>query len=139
MAASVGTFGVWVAELAAHLRSAISGTSAVKYWHNVAHDGSLSRLLSILQIDQMVWPGMGSEVIFELWEKREDITELTKKAEETKKVYYVRVLFGGQIMRSSNPSLGLLDMIPVDTLLSYFDGLVGENASLIKGKCTASS
>lgn len=86
----------------------------------------------------MVWPGMGSEVIFELWEKREDITELTK-TEETKKVYYVRVLFGGQVMRSSNPSLGLLDMIPVDTLLSYFDGLVGENASLVKGKCAASS
>ncbi|KAK6202082.1 hypothetical protein LQW54_009040 [Pestalotiopsis sp. IQ-011] len=139
LAASVGTFGIWVAELAAHLRLAISGTSAVNYWHNVAHDGSLSRLLSILQIDQMVWPGMGSEVIFELWEKREDITELTKKAEESTKVYYVRVLFGGQVMRSSNPSLGLLDMIPVDTLLSYFDGLVGENASLIKGKCAASS
>lgn len=35
----------------------------MKYFHNIAHDGSVSPLLGFLQISTMVWPGMGSEVI----------------------------------------------------------------------------
>jgi 2-phosphoxylose phosphatase len=56
--ASTASYGVWVAELAQNIRDSVSGASKVKYRHNVAHDGSVSRLLSILQIDVMVWPGM---------------------------------------------------------------------------------
>jgi hypothetical protein len=52
--------------------------------------------------------------------------------------YYVRVLWKGQVLRSSNPSLGLIDMLPLETLLAYFDGLVGEGASLVYGKCAGS-
>ncbi|KAF6832177.1 Counting factor 60 [Colletotrichum musicola] len=138
LAASVASWGVWVAELAGHLRTAVKGESEAIYVHNVAHDGSVSRLLSILQLDHMVWPGMGSEVVFELYEKK-------KKAEapgegvkaRSESGWYVRVLWGGQVFKSSNPSLGVMDMIPVETLLAYFDGLVGENASLVKGKCSA--
>ena len=47
-------------------------------------------------------------------------------------------MFGGQVFKSSNPSLGSMDMLPIETLLEYFDGLVGENASLVKGKCSGS-
>ena len=70
--ASTGSYGVWMAELAQNFRHAIgagasstSNTTAasVKYRHNVAHDGSISRLLSILQLEKMVWPGMGAEVV----------------------------------------------------------------------------
>jgi acid phosphatase len=67
--AATGSFGVWIAGLATHIRDLISGKSDVIYRHNVAHDGSVSRLLSFLQIDVMVWPGMGSEVVFEVWQK----------------------------------------------------------------------
>lgn len=107
LAASVGSFGVWMAELAAHLRGASSNnssTSKTMWFHNVAHDGSVSRLLGILQVDVMVWPGMGSEIVFELWKKGRE--------------HFVRVLFGGRVLRSSNPSLGTMDMLPVDTLLA---------------------
>ena len=31
-----------------------------------------------------------------------------------------------------------MDMLPVETLLSYIDGLVGVGASLVKGKCDGS-
>jgi acid phosphatase len=125
------------------LRAVVNGERDVIYWHNVAHDGSLSRLLSILQIEQMVWPGMGSEVVFEVWGKAGNSTIISRAgalgvAAESVSGLYARVLFGGQTLRSSNPSLGLLDMLPVETLLTYFDGLVGENASLIKGKCDGS-
>ncbi|OHF02449.1 hypothetical protein CORC01_02144 [Colletotrichum orchidophilum] len=231
LAASVASWGVWVAELATHLRAVVDGTSETIYFHNVAHDGSVSRLLSILQLDHMVWPGMGSEVVFELYKKRKtDDAEnppaptstviapgcnrnnclrqvireaasaatfcpnLTASASWTQPLpawaancngdvaalssacsciyatatatatanatatatttatatstpgagegagesgWYVRVLWGGQVLKSSHPALGLMDMVPVETLLSYFDGLVGENASLVKGKCSS--
>lgn len=121
--ASVASFGVWIAELAQHIRDRISGASPVIYRHNVAHDGSLARLLSILQVDEMVWPGMGSEVVFEIFNKR--------RVEGR----YVRILWGGQVLRSSNPTLGDVNMINLDTLLKYFDGLVGMKAALVPGLC----
>jgi len=96
----------------------------VIYRHNVAHDGSISRLLSILQVDVMVWPGMGSELIFEVYNKGG--------------ARFVRILWGGKILRSANPSLGLIDMLPLDTLLAYFDGLVGVGARKIPALCGSS-
>lgn len=119
LAASVGSLGVWIAELAAHLRGVVDdgGTSAssTRWFHNVAHDGSVSRLLGILQVDVMVWPGMGSEVVFELWKKT---SAGTNGESESQSGYYVRVLWGGKVLRSSNPSLGEMDMLPVETLLA---------------------
>lgn len=92
---------------------------------------------------------MGSEIVFELYRKRSGSgggypththtpTPQNATVSESESGYYVRVLFGGQTLRSSNPSLGLLDMVPVETLLAYFDGLVGKDASLVKGKCAGS-
>ncbi|PVH79513.1 phosphoglycerate mutase-like protein [Cadophora sp. DSE1049] len=212
LAASYTSQGVWVGELTAHIRDFISGASNVIYRHNVAHDGSMSRVLSLLQLDVMVWPGMGSEVVFELYKKDASKAPTSATAsptsapdcnhdnclrqfiKESSKVsafcptytvssataalptfvsncgglasrvssacsclvtptssssaptstptvpasgngYYIRVLWKGQPLRSSNPSLGLMDMVPLETVLAYFDGLVGVAASLVKGKC----
>ena len=122
--ASVGSYGVFLAELAQNIRDGISGTSPVVYRHNVAHDGSVSRLLSILQIDQMVWVGMGSEVVFEIYSK---VSNAGKR--------YLRILWGGQILQSSNPTLGKVDMLDVDVFLAYIDGLVGKGASKVVDFC----
>ncbi|ROT40322.1 phosphoglycerate mutase-like protein [Sodiomyces alkalinus F11] len=168
LAASAATYGVWLAELAAHLRDVVDGrrhddddddNGNAIYYHNIAHDGSVSRLLSFLQLDTMVWPGMGAEVVFELYRKRtgdaapsssvssspaptsgccggsRPSARTTRRENESESGWYVRVLFGGQLFKSSSPTLGLLDMIPIETLLAYFDGLVGENASLVKENC----
>lgn len=127
--ASAASFGVWIAELAVHLRNAMGGgdgNGGVIYWHNIAHDGSVSRLLSVLQVDEMVWPGMGSEVVFELFRKK-------GRAE-----YFLRVLFGGRVLRSSSPALGVMDMVSVERVLVYFDGLVGKAAEKVKGRCEGS-
>lgn len=110
LAASVGSFGVWIAELSSHLKAVLDGTSSTIWFHNVAHDGSVSRLLSILQIHSMVWPGMGSEVLFELWKK--------PGVGFSASGHYVRVLFGGRVLTSSNPCLGQLDLVPVESLLA---------------------
>ena len=131
---STGKYGIWVAELAENLRQAMLANysakasnrtkSSIRYRHNIAHDGSISLILSILQIDKMVWPGMGSEVVFELYKRIQD------------QQYYIRVLWGGQVLRSSNPTLDILDMLPVEILIAYFDGLVGQKAEKIPSLCT---
>ena len=219
LAASATSYGVWIGELTTHIRDFISGESQVIYRHNVAHDGSMSRLLSILQLDTMVWPGMGSEVVFELYKKdtasstipittvtstptviapncnhdnclRQVIQESSSASQfcptytassvteslptfvsncggiasrvssacscvvtptstfsttaptstsgTSPSGYYIRILWKGQVLQSSNPSLGLMDMVPLETVLGYFDGLVGVGASFILGKCNGS-
>ncbi|KAH7078813.1 cytochrome P450 [Paraphoma chrysanthemicola] len=123
--AAVGSYGVYLAELADNIRSAISGSSSVIYRHNVAHDGSVSRLLSFLQIEQMVWVGMGSEVVFEIYQKQKDGKE------------YIRILWGGQVLKSSNPSLREVDMLDLDVFLGYVDGLVGQRAGKVVQFCAS--
>ena len=136
--AAVASFGVWVGELVQNFRSImtdeVSATSRVtssrgKWRHNTAHDGSIARLLSILQVNQMVWPGMGAEIVFELFSKRSEL------ADDGLQCYYLRVLWGGQILRSSHPAFGRMDMIPIGTFFAYIDGLVGVRGSKIPEMC----
>jgi acid phosphatase len=209
--ASAASMGVWFAELASHLRAVRDGTTgAVRWRHNIAHDGSLSRVLGFLQVENMVWPGMGSEVVFEVYRKKAGSGTPTATAAPSATAkcsrdncfrqmlaasasasafcpgftaaptatvpgwlgncggdvdavesacacvvgatasatavpapvsgsgYYVRVLFSGRVFESSNPSLGVMDMVPVETLLGYIDGLVGVDASLVVGRCNGS-
>lgn len=62
----------------------------------------------------MVWPGMGAEVVFEIYKRQFSPTQ-TKR--------YVRVLWGGKVLRSSNPTLGVMDMLDLDLFLGYLDHL----------------
>ncbi|KAK5658620.1 hypothetical protein OQA88_2013 [Cercophora sp. LCS_1] len=124
LAACVASMGVWIAELVGNIRAVVEGRGdGVVYRHNVAHDGSLSRVLGVLQVEEMVWPGMGAEAVFEVY-KGED-------------GWFVRVLFGGRVLRSSSPALGVMDLVEVERLLGYFDGLVGRGGELVVGKCAA--
>jgi hypothetical protein len=123
--AAVGSYGVFLAELAANIRAAVSGSSPVIYRHNVAHDGSVSRLLSILQVEQMVWVGMGSEVVFEVYRKK-----MGKGGTR-----YIRILWGGQVLRSSSPSLRVVDLLDLDVFLGYVEGLVGRGAEKVVQFC----
>lgn len=122
--ASICSYGVYIAELAQNLRDA-STKGLVRYRHNVAHDGSLAMLLSILQVDEMVWPGLGAEIVFELYS--------TKTAgDRTKRL---RILWGGVVLQSSYPKLGIMDMVPLDTVLEYFNQVVGVGASKVPAMC----
>ncbi|PNS14102.1 hypothetical protein CAC42_6615 [Sphaceloma murrayae] len=136
---SSASFGIWLAELADHLRRKAGlrvetedpdgqrpDGPKVRYRHNVAHDGSVSRLLSVLQVERMVWPGMGAEVVFELFsrEGREGRGE---------REWFVRVLWGGQVLRSSR--FGSMDMVELERFLGYIDGLVGKGAGRIRDLC----
>jgi acid phosphatase len=124
--AAVGSYGVWIAEVAQNMRDAMDGRSAVVYRHNVAHDGSVSRLLSVLQVEEMVWPGMGAEVVFEVYRGTQG---------KWKGRWFVRVLWGGRVLVSSNPMLGKVDMLDLEVLLKYFEGLVGRKAEKVVKFC----
>lgn len=106
-------FGVWLQELNSHLAAAAASSAGFRYLHNVAHDGSVSVLLAALQVDRMVWPGMGAEVVFELWR------------DKTKAQWVLRVLWGGKVLHSS--AFGPMDMVPLDDFSAYIEELVGSN------------
>ncbi|PPQ74101.1 hypothetical protein CVT26_006480 [Gymnopilus dilepis] len=135
-------YGVWALELESHLQAKVDGTS------QVAHDGSISPLLGLLQIDQMVWPGISDrlpsgaqrhvgrkafignrltqhllQVVFELY-----------STGGRSKSFFIRVLWGGQPMKTSTP-LGILDMIPLSKFLAYIDTMVGGGSDLFTA-CT---
>lgn len=118
-------YGAWVLELKGHLQAKVNGSSQMKYVHNIAHDGSIAPLLGFLQVVDMVWPGMGSEIVFELYLKQNHARS-----------YYIRVLWGGQPMKTSTP-MGVLDMVPLDTFFAYVDEMVGLGGDLYAG-CNAS-
>lgn len=82
-------------------------------------------LLSILQVDEMVWPGLGAEIVFEIFSR-------TGGGDGAR---WVRILWGGVVLRSSYPQLGSVDLIPLDMLLGYFDELVGVGASTVPDLC----
>ncbi|GAM84908.1 hypothetical protein ANO11243_029100 [Dothideomycetidae sp. 11243] len=124
LAAATSSYGVWAAELAARFRGVSTGQVGVRYVHNVAHDGSIARLLALLQVGRMIWPGMGAEVVFELYE-------------HAGQGWFVRVLWGGQTLISNVPEFERMDLVPLKVLLGYFDGLVGAGADKVKGLCNA--
>ncbi|KAG5727880.1 hypothetical protein E4T56_gene14380, partial [Termitomyces sp. T112] len=103
----------------------ISGQSQIKYFHNIAHDGSLAPLLGFLQISQMVWPGMGAEVVFELYSKSS-----SQDRHDSSQSYFIRVLWGGQPMETSTP-LGTLDLVPIDDFFSYIESMTGSGNDLL--------
>ena len=72
----------------------------------------------------MVWPGLGAELVFEIYKSGDEGEER-----------FVRILWGGEVLQSSYPALGRVDMLPLDTLLKYFDDLVGVGAKKVPGLC----
>ena len=110
--------------------------------HNVAHDGSIARVLGALQVESMVWPGLGSEIVFEVYRSKDGLDEGAQGDDEGRESggqdgvrFYLRVLWGGRVFKSSDPSLGEMDMLPVEAFLTYVDGLVGLRASKVKELC----
>lgn len=89
-----------------------------------AHDGSLAALLGVLQIDKPLWPGLATEVVFELYNKRD---------EEGVQEYFIRVLFSGKPLVTSSP-LGTLDMIKLEDFEEYLDSVLPED---IVGLCNS--
>lgn len=72
-----------------------------------------------------MWPGMGTEIVFELWKKN------TSSSSSSSSAYFIRVLLSGQPLETSTP-LGTLDMIPWDEFEQYLNETIPED---IVGMC----
>lgn len=62
-----------------------------------------------------MWPGMGTEIVFELWKKKTSPSP-----------YFIRVLLSGQPLETSTP-LGTLDMVPWDEFEKYLNETIPED------------
>lgn len=89
-------YEIWVSELVHNLRIRIAEFEVVieisakfanvRYKHNFAHDDFVARLLSILQIDQIIWFNMSVEVIFEFFSENSNMNDEAR-------CYYLKVFW----------------------------------------------
>ncbi|KAJ5106073.1 hypothetical protein NUU61_003420 [Penicillium alfredii] len=97
------TEGLFLREIVKRLGAVAQGTLSRVYTHNFIHDGDLGPVLGALDIQQLRWPGMGSNIAFELWK--------TSNAQ-----YHVRVLYSGHALRTAH---GTLDWVPLSRVVDW--------------------
>lgn len=61
------TEGLFLQEIAHRLKLVSEDALPRVYTHNFVHDGDLGPTLGALGIQQLRWPGMGSNIAFEVW------------------------------------------------------------------------
>lgn len=105
------TSGLYIADLIEQLRGMADGSSTLRYIHHFMHDGDIGPLAGSLGIESLRWPGMASNIALELWKTDDHQT-------------YVRVLYGGQTIRSRH---GHFEWMPVDQFLSLWQKYVPHN------------
>ena len=59
--------GLFLKEIATRLESVAESTLVRAYTHHFLHDGDLCPVLGALGIEQLRWPGMASNIAFEVW------------------------------------------------------------------------
>ena len=139
---SVATFGAWVDEFLQRVQLVEAGLSTLKYFHSVAHDGSISRLSALLQLERMVWPGMGAEIVFEIYSRSGAANgtsqqQLLQQQQPASKDWFVRILRGGQPFASSHPDLKGGEMIELSKLTGYLSSLIGDQATNVVSLCNS--
>ncbi|KAA8568280.1 hypothetical protein EYC84_007316 [Monilinia fructicola] len=100
--------GLFIGEIVSRLESVVNGTVGEgKYSHTFIHDGDIGPIAGALGINALRWPGMGSNIAFEVW-------KVQNYTAETNDFYFARVLYSGQSMKSI---YGDLDWILLQSLL----------------------
>ncbi|KAH8649852.1 histidine phosphatase superfamily [Xylariales sp. PMI_506] len=106
--------GVFIGEFLSHFQDLLNGNqSSVKYRHYFVHDNDLGPFLGALGIKQLRWPGMGSNIAFEVWQ--------TGTCSSGTSGLYARVLYSGQPIETI---YGTLDWIPLSELISILSPYV---------------
>ncbi|KAL5042415.1 hypothetical protein BDW71DRAFT_217014 [Aspergillus fruticulosus] len=109
--------GLFIAELVRNFELVRDGKLEVLYSHTFAHDGDVAPLLGALGIRALRWPGMGSNVAFEIWET-------------TTNEFYARVLYSG---RSIETVHGVLEWIPLEKLIEILSPFIPEDIVALCG------
>lgn len=101
--------GLFIGEVVAHLQAVANGTSSLKYSHSFVHDGDIGPVLGALGVNTLRWPGMGSNIAFEIWQTTSD------------NALYARVLYSGHPVETIH---GTLDWIPIAQLIGILEPYV---------------
>ncbi|KIY42898.1 histidine acid phosphatase [Fistulina hepatica ATCC 64428] len=105
--------GLFIGEVLARFEAVANGTSDLKFSHTFAHDGDVGPVLGALGINELRWPGMGSNIAFEIWETSDSQNPL-----------YARVLYCGQPIETI---YGVLDWLPLSSLIAILRPFVPED------------
>ncbi|KAJ5626305.1 histidine acid phosphatase [Penicillium lagena] len=89
--------GLFLREIVGRLEATAQGSLDRVYTHNFVHDGDLGPILGALGIEQLRWPGMGSNIAFEVWQTSDSQS-------------FARVLYSGHALRTAH---GTLDWVPL--------------------------
>ncbi|RAL08898.1 histidine phosphatase family protein [Aspergillus homomorphus CBS 101889] len=103
--------GLFIGEIVRHLEAVAENTSTLVYSHNFVHDGDLGPILGALGIKALRWPGMGSNIAFEIWK--------TSDSE-----HYARVLYSGRAIETIH---GTLDWVPLSSLVNILKPFVPDD------------
>lgn len=60
------TEGLFIGEILAQIEGVVNGTSPLKVAHTFVHDGDVGPIAGALGINQLRWPGMGSNIAMEI-------------------------------------------------------------------------
>ncbi|KAL4804588.1 histidine phosphatase superfamily [Aspergillus unguis] len=105
------TEGLFIAELVRAFRAVVAKDSEIVYSHTFFHDGDIAPLLGALGIRVLRWPGMASNVAFEIWETEN-------------KEFYARVLYSGRTIETVH---GVLEWIPISKLIDILSPFIPED------------
>ncbi|KAL3476644.1 histidine phosphatase superfamily [Aspergillus californicus] len=109
--------GMFIAEIVRKFEAVQDRRSEVVYSHTFAHDGDIAPMLGALGIRALRWPGMGSNVAFEIWE--------TDESE-----FYSRVLYSGRTIETVH---GVLEWIPLSSLIDILKVFIPEDIVALCG------
>lgn len=112
------TEGLFIGEILARFAAVQAGSNTVKYEHDFVHDGDIGPIAGALGITALRWPGMGSNLAFELWQV--DGGDL-----------YARVLYSGQSISTIH---GTLDWVPLSKLVGILEPYVPKDAVALCNK-----
>lgn len=59
--------GLFIGEMVGHFEAVLNGTSGTAYRHIFVHDGDIGLVAGALGIKALRWPGMASNIAFEIW------------------------------------------------------------------------
>ncbi|KAE8354748.1 histidine phosphatase superfamily [Aspergillus coremiiformis] len=103
--------GLFIGEIVRKFEAVQQGQSDLVYSHNFVHDGDIGPILGALGIKSLRWPGMASNVAFEIWETSDS-------------QFYARVLYSGSAIETI---YGTLDWIPLSALIDILQPFIPDD------------
>ncbi|OJJ45175.1 hypothetical protein ASPZODRAFT_168230 [Penicilliopsis zonata CBS 506.65] len=104
--------GLFIGEIVNRLQAVADskGEQTLQYSHNFIHDGDIGPVLGALGIKALRWPGMGSNIAFEIWKTEDDL--------------FSRVLYSGHPLQTTH---GMLEWVSLADLIAILQPFVPDD------------